>query len=797
MIKQAFFGALVLALFAPVALAQAHASLASARQLGRLADGATVTFVRAGSGDWGVNISAGSSVFLSQQEPAQIEVYQSDEHVRDFASGYQSLQEENGGVVATAKIACDDDTTFEVEDRWKIADDTLSIRRRVRVTSGNDKAGFSSAIRLSTPPEIKWPDASYFAPGLLYGDPAYDGDASPGGELNYRAKRFEFREDQLSAPLFAISFPDKRWVAILDEAPRGETTWAEATAGYTKAVIDERVQFGALGAHELPAGGVEFGFWFPGTVREFTRGSETPPSDVMRRRYHPVKTGFTQSYEVVFRFGKSDSFLGMERDAWRWAWQALKPPVMHPDMEVVRRVLTDHLDDHVLKVNGLAGVPFLFDAVTGNPGSYRNWNRYRNSFPTPPRHPANTPVTAHELSPEKSAELADWARAFGIHVDPGANELEQWPKVIMGFVSKGVEAADQLLIEGDRDPSPRGQKMRRDGLAIIDTFVRMVPLSPPAGEGFNLWGGKADSWAGDTVTLRGPSEGTRTLLDAYRREKKMGRDHPEWLAWCRQFGDWLLTQQRKDGSFPRSWHGGTGEVLETSGTSTYNPVPMLVKLSQETSQTRYLEAAIRAADYVWTEYGSRGVFVGGATDNPNITDKEAGMLSLNAFLDLYETTRNPEWLRRAKAAGNYAETYIWIWNVPMPLDAIDSDLNWKRGVSTVGVQGITARAVGGVDEYLDWAVPDYARLYKYTRDEHYLDVARILLLDTKSMLALPGRTYDLLGSGWQQEHWGMSTNRGFGTHRSWLPWVSVNHLHGITALQEFDLALYRRLASGN
>ena len=367
----------------------------------------------------------------------------------------------------------------------------------------------------------------------------------------------------------------------------------------------------------------------------------------------------------------------------------------------------------------------------------------------------------------------------------------------MGFVSKGVEAADQLLIEGDRDPSPRGQKMRRDGLAIIDTFVRMVPLSPPAGEGFNLWGGKADSWAGDTVTLRGPSEGTRTLLDAYRREKKMGRDHPEWLAWCRQFGDWLLTQQRKDGSFPRSWHGGTGEVLETSGTSTYNPVPMLVKLSQETSQTRYLEAAIRAADYVWTEYGSRGVFVGGATDNPNITDKEAGMLSLNAFLDLYETTRNPEWLRRAKAAGNYAETYIWIWNVPMPLDAIDSDLNWKRGVSTVGVQGITARAVGGVDEYLDWAVPDYARLYKYTRDEHYLDVARILLLDTKSMLALPGRTYDLLGSGWQQEHWGMSTNRGFGTHRSWLPWVSVNHLHGITALQEFDLALYRRLASGN
>jgi hypothetical protein len=797
MIMRALFGAFVLLSIVHAAPAQVHANSSSRRQLGLLANGAAVTFVRAGSGDWGIEISIRPGALLSQETPAQIEFYRGDEDVRDFAAGYQSVQKDTNGLIAKANVSCDGDAAFAVEDKWKIAGDVLLLDRRVRVTSGNDKAGFYSAIRLSSTPAVKWPNAKYFAPGLLYGDPTYDGDTSPGGELNYRAKRFEFREDQLSAPLFAISFPDKSWAAVMDLAPRGDTTWAEATGGVADAVIDERVQFGALGAREGPTSGVEFGFWFPGNTREFARGLEAPSFPVVRHRYHPVKPGFTQSYQVAFRFGESNSFLGMERDAWRWAWQALRPPAMHLDLEIVRRALTDHLDDRVLRVNGLAGVPFLFDAVTGNPGSYRNWNRYRNSFPTPPSRPANTPITAHELSPERSAELADWARTAGIHVDPGANELEQWPKIIMGFVSKGVEAGDQLLIEGDRDRGPRGQKMREDGLAIIGSFIRLVPLSPPAGEGFNVWAGKADSWAGDTVTLRGPSEGTRTLLDAYRREKQKGRDHPDWLALCRQFGDWLLTQQREDGSFPRSWHGGTGEVLEASGTSSYNPVPMLVKLSRETGQRRYLEAAIRAANYVWDKYGSRGVFVGGATDNPNITDKEAGMLSLDAFLDLYDATKNPKWLRRAEAAGNYAETYIWIWNVPMPLDAIDSDLNWKRGVPTVGVQGITARAVGGVDEYLDWAVPDYARLYKCTHDQHYFDVARILLFDTKSMMALPGRTYDLLGPGWQQEHWGMSINRGFGTHRSWLPWVSVNHLHGITGLQEFDPALYRRLANGN
>jgi hypothetical protein len=133
----------------------------------------------------------------------------------------------------------------------------------------------------------------------------------------------------------------------------------------------------------------------------------------------------------------------------------------------------------------------------------------------------------------------------------------------------------------------------------------------------------------------------------------------------------------------------------------------------------------------------------------------------------------------------------------MPVGANDSTLNWKRGVSTVGVQGITAQASGGVDEYLAWGAPDYARLYKYTNDEHYLDIARILLFNTKAMLALPGRTYDLLGPGWQQENWSMGRNRGYGSHRSWLPWVSVNHLHGITGIEEFDNELYQKLSKGN
>lgn len=729
---------------------------------------------------------------MAQQKPAQVEIFRGEGDVIDLAAGYKSVQKQAGGVVAKSSVAGQNGAAFAFVDHWTIAGDVVTLARTVNVTRGEENAGFSSAIRLSAAPTVSWPDLDYLAPGVLYGDPSHVGDSSPGGTLNYNARRFELREDWLAAPLFAMSFRDGRWVAVLDESPRGDTTWEETTSPPAKPVIDGRIQFGAVGARENPEHGVDLGFWLPGTTREFSRGFRTPPAPLVRRRYHPAKTGFSQSYKVGFRFGENDSFLGMERDAWRWAWQTLNPPVMHLNLDVVRRTLTDHLEAHVISVDGRAGVPFLYDAVTGKPGSHRT------PFFTGAGVPTSPPPYPQEQTPEQKLQLAAWARSVGVDLDPSMSELWRWPKVNMGFVSKGIEVADQLLREGDRDPGTRGQKMRQSGLTIIGSFIRLVPMTPPAAAGFNLQTGKPDSEPAGIFFLRAPSEGMQTLVKAYLREKREGRDHPEWLHWTRQLADWLLTQQRQDGSFPRSWKNGTGEVNEESGTSSYDPVPMLVSLSKVTGDKRYLDSAIRAGEYVWDNYGSRGVFVGGTTDNPNVVDKEAGMLSLEAFLALYEATGEPMWLERAEAAGNYTESWIWIWNVPMPIGADDAQLQWKRGVPTIGVQGISARGPGGVDEYLDWAVPQFAELYEDTHDEQYLNVARVLLFDTKSMLALPGRTYDLAGPGWQQENWGMGPGRrGFGSHRSWLPWVSANHLHGITGLEELDPALYRHLTMEN
>ncbi len=710
--------------------------------LGRLPTGATVSFTHDAS-EWRMEISGGPAPRLFQPKCARLEVYHSDQDIRQLTAGYQTVSKSGSGVEASADIA-DGDVTFRVQDRWTLEAAVLSLSRKVEV-AGNAPGGFYSSVIFTVDPATRWTNVNFLVPGVLYGDPTYDGDRSPGGMANYNARRLLMREDILSAPLFALSFSNGASVTLLDPAPRGDTT-EEETRLAKPVITDARLQFGALGAWQTNAEPIEFGFRFPGTS-DSLGGRGAPAGRRTIRRYHPISRGVVHAYQVSFRFGQNESFREVTRNSWRWAWKTLNPPVHYIDVEQMRRVLIDHLEAQANTIDGRTAMPFVISSV---PTNQVQWN---------------------------------------------------YTMVAMGFVGKDIECADQLLREGDRDTSDRGQKMRRTGLAIISSLIQALPTVPLQGTGYDLATGKP--WTGDhqewvAPWLRNATEDMRVLMRAYRRERALGRQHPDWFTWVRNYVDWLVLQQREDGSFPRRWKPGTSEVAEATGTASYCPVPLLVIMSEETGDLKYQQAAIRAAECVWTNWGNRGLFIGGAIDNPNITDKEAGMLSLEAFLSLYESTKEPKWLERAQAAATFAESWIWIWNVPMPVDADDAQLHWKKGVPALGFQGITAAVAGSVDEYLDWAVPSYAKLYNLTKDPHYLEVARVLLHDTKSMVALPGRQYDLRGIGWQQEGWRMGPGgggRGVGGHRFWLPWVSANHLYGITGLEEYDPALYKLICT--
>jgi hypothetical protein len=147
---------------------------------------------------------------------------------------------------------------------------------------------------------------------------------------------------------------------------------------------------------------------------------------------------------------------------------------------VVRRSLVDQLSSQVYTIEGRTGLPFIVSTVTG--------------------------------------------KVFSTNPDPNFF----W-RATMGFVGKNLEAADQLLRESDRDPSARGQKMRQQGLDTIATFIRLVPMSPPVSTGVNLKTGAPSMTNSPQWFIREATDDMRMVMEAYDRERKAGRDHPEWI----------------------------------------------------------------------------------------------------------------------------------------------------------------------------------------------------------------------------------------------------------------------------
>jgi len=712
------------------------------RPIGRIGENASFVAILA-KRKWGLGVTGAGMASVAQPESIAFEFFEAPGKIYQKSSGYEHLDISASAAVGTAQVAGPAETRFTVEDRWSVEGNEIQLSRNVAV-AGTASFGFLTSITFAHPEAHPRSEVDYFAPGMIYGSTQHLSAAAIGGSDAYGAEghgEIQIREDRLPAPMFGVHYPDGSALTVLDPAPNGATTRADSHDTEAHTIVDEGLKFGAVGAH-LAGGHHEQGYWFPGSEGEATYRGNTYPDGLhaWRRRYHPVRNGLTQQYRVQFRFSSGEQFPAYYRNAWRWAYGELRPPVTWQNLQLIQRSIIDVLASQVETVGDRAGIPNFLSAV-----------------------------------PEEKVPADKHA--------------------IMGFTGKNLESAEFLLADAQVDgDAARAARDRELGLAIFRSFLRLR-MNPPIGEGFDIKTGEPELAIprDRRVYLRSFGDDMKATLRAYRRERAHGNPHPDWLAWVQQFADWLLTQQQVNGGFPRAWVPGTGAIADASTASSYNPVPLLVLLSQETGDPKYLKSAERAAGFVWTSGQASGQFVGGTIDNPDVLDKEAGTLSTEAYLALFEATQNTKWLERGRAAADYAETYIYIWNVPMPADEDDQSLHWKKGVPTYGVQ-LIATGHSLVDDYMAFDVDEYARLARWTGDTHYLAITALLLHDTKNMTGIQGRTYDLKGPGWQQEHWSLAPRRGFGLHRGWLPWVATSQIKGIFGLQEFDEKLYRQLS---
>jgi hypothetical protein len=308
--------------------------------LGTLQTGSTVAFVRSGENTWGIEISGGPVSGITQAKPARIEVFKTEDAVLKLESGYRKIRQNKGMIEAKADVSLND-ATFHITDQWSVKEAVISVHRTVKV-SGSAPGGFSSSIVFALDPAAAWNDIKCLAPGSLYGNPEFDGEVSPGGTLNYKEKRFIMREDMIPAPLFGLLLKNGASVTILDPSPKGEST-VEETRLINDVMTDARIQLGSLGAWQTDHSPVELGFFYPAKACMWMRRANPATKPRWILRYHPITEGFSHTYNVSFRFGAQESFPELTKNSWRWAWNELNPKVNPIDIELVRKVLTDHM----------------------------------------------------------------------------------------------------------------------------------------------------------------------------------------------------------------------------------------------------------------------------------------------------------------------------------------------------------------------------------------------------------------------------------------------------------------------
>lgn len=679
--------------------------------------------------------------------PLKMQVLLEDQSTKWIHAAYESLAHETDRMAARGRLRTPRGSVIRVEDEWRVEGATLSLRRQCTVeTAAPGDRGFMSAVELERTQPADIQDFRTFMPAFLYGDHAALPDDAVASLAHRRAGVTDFmvREDAMPAPVVALMEADGAALAMYHADPDGATNMADADDLTGHTLVDRVFAFGSMGLRQTDDR-VRAGFWYPGTEGDAMRVMLDPMKRKWkphnrRGRYHPVEEGFSHSYELRLAFGRHDDFPTLLNWAWRQVFETLNPQVVPQDLEAVESAIIQHLSDNIhLEPDGAIGVPFLVESVTGQIDD----NFYGLGFCA-----RNEAVAEHLLR-------------IG-HRDGNERFLEQGRNIIDFWTSRTGPGFSRVVYRPD--------EQRFGGQ---DWFIhqRANVEAPPEGE---------------AVSLRELTEGHHGGLRAWRIEEAHGVHHPEWLKWCVDFGEWLIAQRDGHGLFPR-WWTLDGQVLDPSNTGSFNAVPFLCELAQVTQDRAWLNAAEEVGRKLFDEGGhDRGLFIGGTIDNPDLLDKEAASISLEAYLALYRGTKKREWLAAARIAAAVTESWITLWDIPMPVDADPDALDWKPGATTVGLN-MVAVGGGGGDEYLAFNAGEFAELYALTGDEHYKRVADILLHNTKVMLALPNRTYDLLGPGWQQEHWSMSLMRGRGHHRYWLPWVTVCHLTGMANASRANL----------
>lgn len=661
-----------------------------------------------------------SSFFFKTTCPLELNLLD-NAYVSTWVEGeYTSILRKGFSLVCTGEVRSISGSVFRFNDTYSTTKtrNFFILSREVNVISSS-KNDVGFLSRFSLHSSSGLEDQEVFIPGIWYKD---NSQARPGALGTILTDNyFIIREDRMPLPMVMMRNKfNGSTITLIHYQPDGSTCMADNSAGR---VIDDRIHVASLGI--LSKENAAVSLYYPATEgeRSYFREQGTRGAKQWVERFHPLKQGVHHSYKVLIDLSEQPDFPLAMKHSWRIAFENIHPPVAKTDIPASYKASISLISDWSKSTKGAPGIPFMLQLPEG--------------------------------------------------------KLEDAEKINyqMGFVGQQLPLAYHLLRYGLLN---KNEEVKNKGEAMVDFWA----ANSLTAEGLpRTWYNTfpEPQWRNYNTFMRVASDGMVGALMAWDIMQKYGQPKPKWLDFCSGFGDWLVKHQNMDGSWYREYKWD-GTPANEGKQNTTHPIRFMVDLSKATGNKKYLEAALKAGDYTWKTVHQSFTYVGGTADNPNVIDKEAGFLAMDAFLALWDITGEKRWLDAAAQAGDFTETWAYCWNIPILKE--DTTATYPKGASTTGFS-LIATGHSGADLFLAGAPFFYYRLYLGTGDEHYADMARQLLYDTKQGLDINGS----LGYG----HTGLCSEalslcmdgrgRGHGVN-AWLPWLTYSMIEPIVRLDE-------------
>ena len=707
-----------------------------------------LTFPPEGQHAFGIYIAAfdGSAAPVASTEPVQIFVCTScsDETTDQTAipSAYSSLTQNSAhSVLATAVVTTPNGSIFNIEDLYAsgLKDGTFTVSRTVTVAHANDAdVGFNSQFILGFASPTAIQNYHFLAPGIWYDKNS--NVISGAFASNYSNNYFYWRETRTGLPFVMMQDPSTGTALSLAHIDATPSSGSDETN--QSWVVNSSIQYGSIGAQRVPQ--MDLGFIYPADEGDGNYVGNR--SLLWTRRSHPVTEGFSHAYTLAIHVGQyrlqngSANFRAALKNTWRFYYDLFAPAIADVPSAAVYSDGINLLNHYSANRDGAQGFPFSSLLPDGS------------------------------IPPSQISYL-------------------------MGFVGEQIPAGYQMVRYGLLNGNG---PILADGIATLDFWAHNADQA----NGLPLTWYNVDppTFRDDDcyfpIFLRTASDGMEGMLDAAILMRKYNQPQVDWERFVTSFGDWLSKNQNADGSFYRAFNpdgsvftnasgGCDANGYGTSKSDTTHPVRFLVTLYFATGEKKYLNSAIAAGNYAYVNSFKTNSYVGGTPDNGNTIDKEAGVEALHAYLALYDATHDSRWLRAAKAAADYTETWMYAWNFPIAAA--------PPAFTYAGTQGSSLIATGqsGSDIFLSFEVYDFYRLHLLTDDDsnHYLHIAEYLANNTKLTTQVTGIYtqnfgYSVNGLVGEAEDLSFMAYQGGASAGSWLPWLTEAEIEPLQQLQD-------------